>query len=194
MGTPPGNPLSIGSPQLGSRRTQTDLTQQVYSIDDHGKGIHLRTNQVKQICGLITHIEHVLQSYNSGIEPHVNPFHLFLPDEWSQHTSSQMRMYLVQNLPNPHGPEPVPSGPISSIRPRGYSPVAVELMGFKKSIKREMTAYPSIKDERYFDGFKRSLFIVAKSHKCNEVLDLTYNPGREPEQKELFEAKTNFYV
>ena len=43
--------------------------------------------------------------------------------------------------------------------------------------------YPSLKDEMYFDGFKRSLFIVAKSHKCIEVLDPTYTPGSEPEQR-----------
>ena len=69
-----------------------------------------------------------------------------------------MRTYLIQNLPDPHGPEPVPSGPISSSRPTGYSAAAIELMGFKKGIKREIAAYPSLKDERYFDGFKRSLF------------------------------------
>ena len=62
-------------------------------------------------------------------------------------------------------------------------------MGFKNGIKREIAAYPSLKDERYFDGFKRSLFIVAKTHKCNDVLDSTYTPGSEPEEQELFEAK-----
>ena len=82
-----------------------------------------------------------------------------------------MRNYLTQNLPDPHGPEPVPYGPISSSRPTGCSPAAIELLGFNVSIKREIAAYPSLKDERYFDGFKRSLFIVAKSHECNEVLD-----------------------
>ena len=99
-----------------------------------------------------------------------------------------LRTYLIQNLPDPHGPEPVPSGPISSSRRTGYSPAAIELMGFKKGIKREIAAYPSLKDERYFDGFKRSLFIVAKTHECNEVLDPTYNPGSEPDELELFEA------
>ena len=103
-----------------------------------------------------------------------------------------LRTYLIQHLPNPNGPEPVPSGPIPSSRPTGYSPAAIELMGFKKAIKREITAYPSLKDERYFDGFKRSLFIVAKTHKCNEVLDPNYTPGSEPEEKELFEAKQTF--
>ena len=47
---------------------------------------------------------------------------------------------------------------------------AIELMGFKKGIKREIAAYPSLKDERYFDGFKRSLLIVAKTDECNEVV------------------------
>ena len=65
-------------------------------------------------------------------------------------------------------------------------------MGFKKGIMREMAVYPSLKDERYFDGFKRSLFIVAKTHECNEVLNPTYNPGSEPEEQELFEAKQTF--
>ena len=65
-------------------------------------------------------------------------------------------------------------------------------MGFKKGIKREIIAYASLKDERNFDGFKRSLFIVAKFHECNEVLDPTYTPGSEPEQQELFEAKQTF--
>ena len=68
----------------------------------------------------------------------------------------------------------------------------MNLMGFKKGIKREIASYPSLKDERYFDGFKRSLFIVAKTHECSEVLDPNYTPGSEPEEKELFEAKQTF--
>ena len=100
--------------------------------------------------------------------------------------------YLIQNLLDLHGPEPVPSGPITSSRPTGYSTAAIELIRFKKGIKREIAAYPSLKDERYFDGFKRILFIVAKSHECNEVLYPTYTPGSEPEQQDLFEAKQTF--
>ena len=167
-------------------------TQQVYSLDDHGQGLYLRTNQIKQICGLITYMKHVFAAYNSDIDPRDDPFHPFTPDEWSQQTPTMLRTYLIQNLPNPKGPEPVPSGPISSSRPTGYSPAAIELMGFKKGIKREIAAYPSLKDERYFDGFKRSLFIVAKTHECNEVLEPTYTPGSEPEEQELFEAKQTF--
>ena len=120
-------------------------------------------------------MKHVFGAYNSEIDPQNDPFHFFT-DEWSQQTSTMLRTYLIQKLPDPHGPEPVPSRPISSSMPTGYSPEAIELMGFKKSIKREIAAYPSLKDERYFDGFKRSLFIVAKSHESHEVLDPTYTP------------------
>ena len=137
-------------------------------------------------------MKHEFREYNSGMELREDPFHPFLPEEWSQHTSTMLRTFLIQHLPNPIGPEPVISGPIPSSRPTGYSPAAIELMSFKKGIKREIAAYPSLKDERYFDGFKRSLFIVAKTHECSEVLDPNYTPGSEPEEKELFEAKQTF--
>ena len=179
--------LSWEEDEIKANPTQQVPTQQVFSLDDHGQGSYLRTNQTKQICGLITYMKHVFSEYRSE-EVRPDPFHIFSPEEWSQHTSTMMRTFLVQNLPNPFGRQLVTSGPISSSRPAAYSPAAIELMSFKKGIKREITAYPSLKDERYFDGFKRSLFIVAKTHECSEVLDPNYTPGSEPEEEELFEA------
>ena len=110
--------------------------QQVFTHDDHGQGSYLRTNQVKQICGLITYMRHVFREYNSGIEVREDPFHPFSPEEWSQHTSTMLRTFLIQHLPKPIGPEPVISGPIPSSKPTGYSPAAIELMGFKGYQKR----------------------------------------------------------
>ena len=166
--------------------------QQIYSLADHGQGLYLRTNQIKQICGLISYMKHVFGAYNSGIDSREDPFHPFSPEEWSQQTSTMLGTYLIQNLPSPNGPEPVLAGPIPSFRPTGYSPTAIQLMGFKKGNKREIAAYLSLKGERYFDGLKRSLFIVAKTHECNEVLDPNYTPGSEPEEKELFHSKQTF--
>ena len=125
---------------------------QVFSLDDHGQGSYLRTNQTKQICGLITYMKHVFNAYMSeGVR--TDPFHPFSPEEWNHQTSTMMRTFLVQHLPTPIGPQPVTSVPIPSSKSTAYSPAALELMSFKKGIKREITAYPSLKDERYFDGF-----------------------------------------
>ena len=65
-----------------------------------------------------------------------------------------------------------------------------KLVCFRKGIKREETAYPTLKDERYFDSFSRSLYITAKSHECDDVLDPEYTPS--DAEKELFEAKQVF--
>ena len=75
--------------------------QQVYSLDDYGQGLCLRTNQIKQICGLITHMKHVFGACNSDIDPRDDPFHPFTPDEWSQQTSTMLKTYLKQMSPNP---------------------------------------------------------------------------------------------
>ena len=69
-------------------------TQQVFSLDDHGQGSYLRTNQTQQICGLITYMKHVSSQYMSG-EIRKKPFHPFSPEEWNQHTSTMLRTLLV---------------------------------------------------------------------------------------------------
>ena len=107
--------------------------QQVYSLDDHAQGLYLRTSQIKQSCELITYMKHVFGSYNSGIAPQDDPFHPFKPDECSQQTPNQMRTYLIHSG----------SSWAYSSRPTGYSTAAIELMGFKKGIKREIAAYVS---------------------------------------------------
>ena len=68
----------------------------------------------------------------------------------------------------------------------------LELASFKKSIKREASAYSVLKDEYYFDKFQRDFFLTAKSHDASVILDPTFTPGPSPEEKELFEAKQVF--
>ena len=83
-------------------------------------------------------MKHIFGSYNSGIAPQDDLFYPLAADEWTQQTPTQMRTFLIQHLPDPHGPEPVPSGPISLARPTGYTTAALELIGFQ--IGREIDA------------------------------------------------------
>ena len=61
---------------------------------------------------------------------------------------------------------------------------------FQERYKREETAYATLKDERYYDGFRGSLYITAKSHECEQVLDPDYTPSNAG--KDLFEATQIF--
>ena len=55
------------------------------------------------------------------------------------------------------------------------SPMNLELASFKKSIKREASAYSVLKDVRFFDKFQGDLLITAKSHDVSEILDPSYS-------------------
>ena len=93
---------------------------------------------------------------------------------WLYQTGGKFMKHVIYNLSDSKE-----SKPISNPKQKFAS--------FKKGIKRVEAAYPTIKDERYFDGFSRSLYITAKSHEYEQVLDPDYTPSNA--EKELFEAK-----
>ena len=96
---------------------------------------------------------------------------------WLSQTRRKFMKYVIYNLS-----DSTESRPISNQKQ--------QLASFKKGIKRKETANPTLKDERYFDGFSRSLYITAKSHECEQVLDPDYTPSNA--EKDLFEAKQIF--
>ena len=53
---------------------------------------------------------------------------------------------------------------------------AHQLLAFKKSIKREALQYTILKDETYFEAFKRNLLVTATTHACEEILEGGYMP------------------
>ena len=81
---------------------KSNPTQQVFSLDDHGQGSFLRTNQTKQICGLITYTEHVFSEYMSE-EVRPDPVHIFSSEEWSQQTSTMTRTFWSKTYQLPLG-------------------------------------------------------------------------------------------
>ena len=44
-------------------------------------------------------------------------------------------------------------------------------MNFKMIIKKEVSQYTILKDEKYFEAFKMNLLVTATTHSCEEVLD-----------------------
>ena len=60
---------------------------------------------------------------------------------------------------------------------------AYQLLAFKTSIKREVSQYTMLKDEKYSEAFRRNLLVTrrnllvtATTHGCKEILNGDYKP------------------
>ena len=69
---------------------------------------------------------------------------------------------------------------------------AYQLLAFKKSIKREVSQYIILMDEKYFETFKRNLLVTATAHGCEITLEGDYMPGYDDDSQELFLQKQYF--
>ena len=51
---------------------------------------------------------------------------------------------------------------------------------------RELSQYTMLKDEKYFEAFKRFLLITPTTHGCEEILEGDYLPGYDDDSQGLF--------
>ena len=65
------------------------------------------------------------------------------------------------------------------------------VLDFKRGIKHDVTAYPTLKDEKYFDQFKMAMVAQARAHDIEEVFDPEYKPAN-PDDTALFLEKQKF--
>ena len=70
---------------------------------------------------------------------------------WSPHSNYTFIKFVLQQQTDSFTPQLIHKQHLSN----------QQLTGFKKGIKREVTSYPTLKDERYFDYFTGSLYITS---------------------------------
>ena len=133
--------------------------------------IIMPNSPLKEIYNLYRYIQHLIveSQFNYDDEEFDNPLD---EDNWLLLTRGKYMKFVICHSS-------------TATEPRSTS--NQKLVSFRKGIKIEETSYPTLKDERYFDSFSGSLYITAKSHECDEVLDPEYTPSNS--EKELFEAK-----
>jgi len=89
---------------------------------------------------------------------------------------SKMPELVRSKTPNPNYPIPASSTPAAR---------------FQKSIKRETTQYPILKDVHYFDKFEMEFMMLACTHDIHQVFDPGYTPLTQ-EEIDLFAEKEKF--
>ena len=63
---------------------------------------------------------------------------------------------------------------------------------FKKGIKRDASAYPIFKNERYYNTFIRHFKATAKAQGLNSLMDPNFTPGSDDYEQQLFEEQQDF--
>ena len=124
------------------------------------EAIMMPTTPLKKLYNLCRYIQHLI--LESGYDDDDDELDNSLDEEnWLLQTRGKYMKFVIYHSS-------------TASEPRNTS--NRKLVSFRKGIKSEETAYPLLKDETYIDSFSRSLYITAKSHECEEVLDPEYAP------------------
>ena len=90
-------------------------------------------------------------------------------------------------------PSPPPSVTASDPKSAPSPPSCYsQLMYFKRGIKRDISAYPTLKDEKYYESFKRSVLVTARAHDCEDILQPIFRARSDADSLELFTLKNDF--
>ena len=139
---------------------------------------------------LSNYLHHLVREAHESSIPG-NPYSILLPDQFCNLTWKEFMAWRLDN-----SNQNTNSGSITGHR--GYiqqdssyesNQNAYQLLAFKKSIKRDMSQYTMLKDEKYFEASIRSLLVTATTHGCEEILNRDYKPENNEDSRELFKQK-----
>ena len=68
----------------------------------------------------------------------------------------------------------------------------ITLTNFKKGIKRDASAYPIFKNERYYNTFIRHFKATAKAQGLNSLMDPNFTQGSDEYEQQLFQEQQDF--
>ena len=68
----------------------------------------------------------------------------------------------------------------------------ITLTNFKKGIKRDASAYPIFKNERYYNTFIHHFKATAKAQGLNTLMDPNFTPGSDKHEQQLFQEQQDF--
>ena len=70
----------------------------------------------------------------------------------------------------------------------------ITLTNFKKGIKRDASAYPIFKNERYYNTFIHHFKATANAQGLNSLMDPNFTPGSDEHEQQLFEKYKTFSI
>ena len=106
-------------------------------------------------------------------------------DEWRIETPEEEIHF---HTPSKLGSPATPRSMATSVASESY----ITLTNFKKGIKRDASAYPIFKNERYYNTFIRHFKATAKAQGLSTLRDPNFTPGSDEYEQQLFQEQQDF--
>ena len=152
-----------------------------------GKTCYIQSNVMISLSLMITYIKHRRHSTKSK---YFGPFYYIQinPQDYDEWRTTPPEEEIHFQTPSKLGSPTTPRSTVSSEASKSY----ITLTNFKKGIKRDASAYPIFKNERYYNTFLRHFKATAKAQGLNSPMDPNFTPGSDEHEQQLFEEQQDF--
>ena len=148
---------------------------------------YIQANVMVSLSLMTTYIKH--HRYSAKAK-HFGPFYYIqiYPQDYDEWRISTPEEEVHFQTPSKFGSPVTPRSMATSQTSESY----ITLTNFKKGIKRDASAYPIFKNERYYNTFIRHFKATAKAQGLNTFMDPNFTPGSDEYEQQLFQEQQDF--
>ena len=151
------------------------------------KPCYIQSNVMISLSLMITYIKHLRYSAKTK---YFGPFYYIQidPQDYDELRTTAPEEEVHFQTPSKLGSPATPRSMATSVASESY----ITLSNFKKGIKRDASAYPIFKNERYYNTFIRHFKATAKAQGLNSLMDPNFTPGSDEYEQQLFQDQQDF--
>ena len=152
-----------------------------------GKPSYIQSNVMVCLSLMITYIKHLRYSAKTK---YFGPFYYIQidPQDYDEWRTTPPEEEVHFQTPSKFGSPATPRSMATSEASESY----ITLTNFKKGIKRDASAYPIFKNERYYNTFICHFKATAKAQGLSTLMDPNFKPGSDEYEQQLFQEQQDF--
>ena len=152
-----------------------------------GKTCYIQSNVMISLSLMIAYIRH--RQYSTK-RKYFGPFYYIQidPQDYDEWRTTPPEEEIHFQTPSKLGSPTTPRSNVSSEASESY----ITLTNLKKRIKRDASAYPIFKNERYYNTFIHHFMSTAKAQGLNRLMDPNFTPGSDEYEQQLFQEQQDF--
>ena len=151
------------------------------------KPCYIQSNVMISLSLMITYIKHL--RYSAKTKYFGSFYYIQIdPQDYDEWRTTPPEEEVHFQTPSKLGSPATPRSMATSVASESY----ITLTNFKKGVKRDASAYPIFKNERYYNTFIRHFKATAKAQGLNSLMDPNFTPGSDEYEQQLFQDQQDF--